>query len=145
VRVVGVRVKLRVRVGGRVVEAIALANSGYETDEPQLLVPYTFLIRNSISLDELGRPRIVEFDTAGGPISMHVYPKACSVAVVEPDKTSREVVADLAVSPVEREVLMSDALIEELGIIILSPRSGLWRFKDDPLDKVRRSYPPEYY
>jgi hypothetical protein len=141
----GVRVKLRIEIKDKLVETVALANSGFETEEPQLLVPYAFLLRNSISLDELGRPKVLEFDTAGGPISMHVYPKACRVVAIEPDRMSKEVVSDLVVSPVEKEVLMSDALIEELGIIILSPRSGLWRFSDDPVEKVRHSYPPEYY
>jgi len=27
---------------------------------------------------------------------------------------------------------MSDALIEELGVVIISPRKGLWKFTDDP-------------
>lgn len=38
---------------------------------------------------------------------------------------SKVVETDLLISPVEREVIMSDALIEELRIIILSARRGL--------------------
>jgi len=63
---------------------------------------------------------------------MYVYPKACRVSIIEPDRSSREVIADLVVSLTEREVLMNDALIEELGVIIISPRKGLWKFTDDP-------------
>jgi len=63
---------------------------------------------------------------------MYAYPKACRVSIIEPDKSSREVIADLDVSLTEREVLMSDALIEELGVIIISPRKGSWKFTDDP-------------
>jgi len=33
-----VRLKLRVRVGNRAVEAVALLNSGYEASTPQLLI-----------------------------------------------------------------------------------------------------------
>jgi len=141
----GVRVKLRVTMGGRVVETVALANTGFETDEPQLLVPQAFLTRNSVSLEVLGRPLVVEYDTAGGPTLMHVYPKACKVAVVEPDRTSGEVEADLVVSLIEREVLMSDALIGELGVDIVNPKAGLWRFIDDAAGVIRRSYKPQLW
>jgi len=34
-----VRLRLRIKVGDRVVEAIALLNSGYEASTPQLLIP----------------------------------------------------------------------------------------------------------
>ena len=34
-----VRVRLRVEVGGRVREVVALVNSGYEADTPQLMIP----------------------------------------------------------------------------------------------------------
>ena len=34
-----VRVRLRVRVSGRALDVVALVNSGFEADEPQLLVP----------------------------------------------------------------------------------------------------------
>jgi hypothetical protein len=42
-------------------------------------------------------------------------------------------------------VLLSDALTEELEIIIISPRKGLWKFADNPLNKIRYSYKPEYW
>jgi hypothetical protein len=53
---VGVRVKPRVTLGGRAVEAVALANTGFETDEPQLLVPQALLTRNGVSLEVLEGP-----------------------------------------------------------------------------------------
>jgi len=36
---VGVRVWLRIELSGRVVDAIALVNTGYEGDVPEVLVP----------------------------------------------------------------------------------------------------------
>jgi hypothetical protein len=142
---VGVRVKILIRLAGREVETPALVNSGFETDTPQLLVPVRLLSANLIDPSELGEASIEEYDTAGGPVAMHIYPNSCRVRVVEPDKSSREVTADLVVSYVEREVLIGDALTEELGIIILSPRRGLWRFIDDPYDKTRYSQRPRYW
>lgn len=141
----GVRVKIRVSLGRIHAETVALANSGFETETPQLLVPYAFLSKINVDLPSLGRPLSVEYDTAGGSIAMSVYPRACRVSVVEEDKTTSEVETDLVVSPVEREALMSDALMEELGIVILSPKRGLWRLVDDPLEKVRNSYKPQYW
>ncbi|MCC6003981.1 MAG: hypothetical protein LM590_06535 [Thermofilum sp.] len=141
----GVRVKLRITMGSGAVDAVALANTGFETDEPQLLVPQAFLIRSGVGLEVLGRPIAVEYDTAGGPTLMHVYPRACRVAVLEPDRASKEVEADLAVSLIEREVLMSDALIGELGVDIVNPKAGLWRFIDDTAGVIRRSYKPQLW
>jgi hypothetical protein len=135
----GVRVKVRVVVGVRVFEAIALVNTGFETDEPQLLIPYNLLLEKNIDISELGKPSLLEYDTPGGSVTMYVYPRACRVSIIEPDRSSREVIADLVVSLTEREVLMSDALIEELGVIIISPRKGLWKFTDDPSTTTRSS------
>jgi hypothetical protein len=134
-----VRVKVRVVVGVRVFEAIALVNTGFETDEPQLLIPYNLLLEKNIDISELGKPSLLEYDTPGGSVTMYVYPRACRVSIIEPDRSSREVIADLVVSLTEREVLMSDALIEELGVIIISPRKGLWKFTDDPSTTTRSS------
>ena len=141
----GVRVRVRILIKDRSVEAHALANSGFETERPQLLVPYAFLVRNNINLEDLGRPDISEYDTAGGLIVMYIYHGACKVTVIEHDRISRDVEADLVLLPVEKEILMSDAPIEELGIVLISPRSSLWRFIDDPPEAIRRSYSPQYW
>ena len=76
---------------------------------------------------------------------IYVYRKACSVNVVESDRASQDVTADLVISPIEKEVIMSDALIEELGILIVSPRKGFWRFLEEPSEKIRQSYPKQYW
>lgn len=39
----------------------------------------------------------------------------------------------------EREVLLSDYVIGEMGIIILNAYKGSWRFEGDPLEKIRHS------
>ncbi len=67
---------------------------------------------------------LIEYDTTGGPIALYLFPKACIVSVVERGRKSRGIVSDLVVSNVEKEVLLSDVLTEELGIVILSPRRG---------------------
>ncbi|MEB3779600.1 MAG: hypothetical protein GSR85_05140 [Desulfurococcales archaeon] len=139
-----VRVKLRIKVAGRQLEVVALVNSGFETDEPQLLVPDRLLTVNDISIAGL-KGSVIEYGTPAGPISLYVAKRCCSVLVVEPDRRSKEVTVDLVISPTEREVLISDALGEELGIVILSMKKGIWRFNDDPWEMSRSSYPPQYW
>jgi hypothetical protein len=41
------------------------------------------------------------------------------------------------------EALINDRLIEELGIILERPGSGLWRFSDEPPLNLRESEEPE--
>jgi len=57
--------------------------------------------------------------------------------VVEEDRTPKTLVCNAVASPHSGEAQLSKAVIEELEIEILSPRSGLWRFRGE--DKVRRS------
>lgn len=141
----GVRVKVRIEILDKSIDTSALVNSGFETDSPQIIVPMKLFTKLNIDLDKLGRHITLEYDTAGGPIAMHVYPGSCKVRVEEKDRSSSWVKSDLVISPIEKEVIISDALIEELGIVILSPRRGFWRFIDDPPEKIRFSQEPEHW
>ena len=51
---VALRPRLRLVKGGRSVEVIALVNSGYETREPEVLVPASIAAQLSLSGDEPG-------------------------------------------------------------------------------------------
>jgi len=42
-------------------------------------------------------------------------------------------------------VLISEALAEELGVVMLSLKRGLWRLIDDPPDEVRYTYAAQYW
>jgi hypothetical protein len=75
-------------------------------------------------------------DTAGGETLSYYIPDAVRLTVLEEDRNSKTIMYNVLVSPLEREILLSDAVIEELEIEILSPKTGLWKFKGD--DKVRR-------
>jgi len=76
-------------------------------------------------------------DIAGGEVLSYFIPRAVELTVVEEDRNSKSIVCNAIVTPHGEEVLLSDAVIEELEIEILSPRSGFWRFRGE--DKVRRS------
>jgi hypothetical protein len=59
--------------------------------------------------------------------------------VGEHDELLSSVVADLVVQKGLMEPLITDITIDELGIQVVSFGKGLWRHRDDPPDKVRRS------
>ncbi|RLG70137.1 MAG: hypothetical protein DRO11_06655 [Methanobacteriota archaeon] len=65
------------------------------------------------------------------------------VRVVTEDRETGWVRAKAVSVPGEAEVLLSDALIKGLGINVLKPRSGLWRFIDE--EKLRKSDEAEHW
>ncbi|MEM2739566.1 MAG: hypothetical protein QXQ29_02040 [Candidatus Bathyarchaeia archaeon] len=140
----GVRVRLKVTSrSGRSIETSALVNTGFETLEPQLLLPVK-------AAEELGlwpnppREASIEiYDTAGGPTKVYRIPGIAEVKVLAMDRESLSVVSDIVVSNVEFEVLISDKLAEELMISIEKPSRGIWRFRDEV--KERGSEKPTYW
>ncbi len=84
-----VRLKLKVNVKGKVVEMVALLNSGYEAPSPQLLIPVD--VAKKLDLWPPEGALDVEFDTAGGLLKAWLYPKAGRTAVVANDERSKEV------------------------------------------------------
>jgi len=81
----------------------------------------------------------IELETAGGILRAWLYPKVCKVKVISGDVESREVDADVVISPLADEPLISDALAEELEIAVESFGKGLWRFRWEPVERVRLS------
>jgi len=70
---------------------------------------------------------------------------ALDVWVVAGDREVGPSQADAIISPIEEEVLISDELAEELGLVLLAIGSGKWRLADDPPDMVRYSEKPQYW
>lgn len=137
-----VRVKLKIvsRSGAGVVTS-ALVNSGFEAETPQLLLP-----RSLASALGLWPPppeaQLIEVGTAGGPVRNYFISRALRVYVETGDREVGPVECDAMISLLEYEVLISDMLGGELGIVILDLR-GKWRFTDE--DRVRRTEPPQYW
>jgi hypothetical protein len=113
-----VRLKLRVSVGSRSVEAAALLNSGYEAPSPHLLIPIG--MARQLGLWPPEGALEAEFDTAGGVLKAWLYPRTGKVKIITDGEESREVDADIVVSPLADEPLISDALAEELEIAVES-------------------------
>ncbi len=140
-----IRVKLRIRSRldeSKELSAIALVNSGFEADTPQILLPLK-LAKELDLYSHLLEARIESYTTVAGPIRMYVLPASVEVWIDEPDARSPRVVCDALISDTEYEVLISDYLAGELGIVVNDFRYGLWRLKSDSPNTVRRSYPPQ--
>lgn len=136
-----IRLRLRLEREGKHVDVIALVNSGYETLEPEILVP-------SQVAEELGLlpslppgSMVKEYVLADGSITRLIrIPKALRVSVVEEDRAVSNVEASAVVSGRADEVLISDKLTGKLNIVALDFAEGLWCFKDELGKKVRKSY-----
>ncbi|NAZ12907.1 MAG: hypothetical protein GU359_01985 [Desulfurococcales archaeon] len=79
----------------------------------------------------------ISLETGGGVVQSFVIPQAVLVKILTNDRVSREVTANVIVNPYIDEVLISDYLAEELGIQILYPRRGIWKFVDE--ERLRES------
>ncbi len=132
----GVRVPLRIRCGERSVTVSALLNSGFESSEPDLAAPVEVA-------EKLGLwpPREFELEsvaTAGGEVQLaYIRSKCVAELLGEEGEVLASSKANILVNPHLDEVLVSDYLIDELGIVVISFRRGLWRHKSDSPDKVR--------
>lgn len=138
--IVVVRVRIRVEADGGITETAALACSGYEAETPQLMVPAKFMEEFGYQLPKHAVK--VEFDTAGGPLTMRAVPSGCKVQAVA---ESPIVKADLVISPIVDEVLLNDKLIGELQLSLEDMGKGLWRFSWEPKEKLRKSLPLKRY
>ncbi|MEB3860455.1 MAG: hypothetical protein LRS43_04520, partial [Desulfurococcales archaeon] len=117
---------------------VALVNSGYESDTPQLMVP----VGTARSLGLWPPPpdsREEVFDTAGGPLRVWVARNAVRVQVIAGGARSRLVEADLVISPLADEPLISDQLAGELEIAVEDFARGLWRFRWEGREALRES------
>jgi hypothetical protein len=138
---VGVRVGVRIRYGENVLETAALVNTGFETPNPQILLPVKAAERLVLWPDLPSCTQVEIYDTAGGPTRVYRVRNAVVVEVV--GREGSGVVADAVVSHTEVEVLISDRLAEELMIAIERPGEGIWRFRDEKVE--RRSERPEIW
>lgn len=138
-----VRIKVKISINEKNLETIALLNSGYEAETPQILVPIQ--VAEFLGLWPPKNAIESTYETAGGPLRIWVYPRKCYVYIEEEGVKLVETNADLVVSPIADEVLINDKLIGELQIILEDAGKGLWRLRSDPQTKIRYSNPPKYW
>ena len=141
---VRVRLAVRNREAGAELHLVALVNSGFETETPQLLLPVR--AARELGLWPIGAgARRATYDTAGGPVGVWIFPRALSVRVLAEDVEAPRAIADAVISPLEQEVLISDKLMSALQIAIEDGGEGLWRFRFEGLERIRTSERPQFW
>ena len=133
---VRLRLEVKKREGhwDRVVELIAIANAGFEA-------AYPILIITDDLWGELGNPQPDGFTTLKFGIGeSKEYPLIIGKTRVKvSDRRQRWIKTYVVRVPGIEEPLISDFLLSRLKIVILDPKKGFWRFRDDPPRKRRRS------
>ncbi|HEW94014.1 MAG TPA: hypothetical protein ENF47_04865 [Thermoprotei archaeon] len=130
-----VRLRVRLEANDKKIDNVALLNTGFTTDTLDIHIPY--LTAKDLGLWPPPSNAVLEaLDTAGGEVLSYFIPNSVRLTVIEPDRSSKTIICNAIVSMHEREILLSDAVIEELEIEILSPKTGLWRFRGE--SKIRR-------
>jgi len=139
-----VRIKIKIVLSnGKSLETTALVNTGFESIEPQLLLPVKAAEKLGIWPNLPENATIEIYDTTGGPTRVYKIQHAAEVSVLTKNRESRKVTSDIVISHIEVEALISDKLAEELMLVIERPGEGLWRFRDER--RKRKSENPTYW
>ncbi|MGC8850323.1 MAG: hypothetical protein ACP5QI_07610 [Candidatus Bathyarchaeia archaeon] len=138
-----VLVRLRIKTKyGREATVPAIANAGFESDQPEVMVPRE--VATSLGL----RPRLLSTEAtaeeyrgaSGRRFKAYVLKYGFAKAwVITEDREVGPTDIVLSVAYGERDVLMSDRAIDALNLVLLKPGAGIWKFSDDPPEKLRES------
>ena len=129
-----VRVKVNIKFGKSEVQTTALANSGYEGDEAEVVIPIGLAKKYSLLKKNLPE---VTYITAGGKAKFYRFSHPISLMVITEDKKSEIKECKAVISPQEDEVIINDIALGKLKIVILNAGERIWKFSDDR--KVRHS------
>lgn len=140
--VVRVRVKLKSTKGE--VVTVALANSGFETEEPEVVLPTKVAERLGIYPRLPSGSEVEEYKGVGGAVVKTFLVKGLvDISVLTSDREVGPSGATVVITPGEDEVILSDKLMDALRIVLLRPGEGIWRFADDKESFLRKSEHPE--
>jgi len=131
------RVKVTIKTEDEVVETSALLNSGFESDEPDIIIPVS--VAEKLHLWPPRSTMSTLLETGGGEIITPYYTSAGELELILEDRESLKVKVNIIVNPHIDEVAVSDYVASMLGVILLDFKRGEWRLRDDPEDKVRES------
>ena len=135
--------RLKVRVeradGARAVELVAIANSGFVSPEPEVLLPFSLAER--LALSELAEPEAARKTLGDGSEAVVLkYRGAVKVYVVEEDRVEGPVQAHALASPRALYPLLNDKLLGRLRIVLLDFAEGTWCFRDELGKRERKSW-----
>ena len=134
-----VRVPVELKSDEMILRTVALANSGYEAEEPEVHVPISLAKKLGFKLESIRGER---YGVVGAEVTAYILGEVMLRAKTE-DRESSWIRARAVTVPGEYEVILSDSLMEKMEIEILKPSSGLWRFSGE--DRVRESEKASYW
>jgi hypothetical protein len=129
-----IRVPVEIRISsGASICTSALLNTGFESERPEILIPVE-LARRLGFYPQLPQGTVAEqYDTVAGAVILHriAEPVTMAVRVEGHSAAQRHIQCQVLVSGYEREVVMNDCAMAELGIEVINPRDGIWRFSGE--------------
>lgn len=135
-----VRVPVEIKFGNKTAYTVAIANSGFETNQSQILLPQSLAIK--FWKAEVRKAKSEMFKTAGGPAMFMVIGRGM-VTIKDDDALSGQADAEIIVASTEDEVILNDRLLDALGIQIIKAGVGLWRHSSDAPENIRNSSNPQ--
>lgn len=140
----GVRVRIRLKFENREVEAVGLANAGFEAEGPEIVLPIRVAERLGLWPELPKGSKIEEYEVAGGKrVSSHIISQKIDTKIITKDRSSERIKATPILMEKEKEVVLSDKLIGAHKVVLEDVGRGLWRFSDE--EKPRDSENPEYW
>ena len=100
-RGVAIRLKLKIRnvENNKSTEIIALVNSGYETLEPEILLPYSIAEKIGLYPELPKNFKIIEYTLADGSKTKLIrMPKILEVCVIAEDRVSKTVLSNVVIA-----------------------------------------------
>lgn len=138
-----VRVRIRVERTSRpktAIETVALANSGFESPVPEILLPVRAAAR--LGLWPPGRKaRAERYDSPATDFSLITLPRSVRVRLAGP--TCKAILSNVAISERQTEAILNDRLVDALKLQLIQAGRGIYRV--GPRGKLRRSEAPEYW
>ncbi len=138
-----IRVKLAITMEGKKVISSALVNSGFEGSGPDLVIPIS--LAKKAGLWPTTEADIEEAETAGGIAEIYILKGQAKVKLMTNDEVKEEAPCNIIINPYVSEVLISDCLIDDLGIIAISFKEGIWRHRTDPPGARRKTEKPQHW
>ena len=132
----GIRVNVEIEYANKKVNTVALVNTGFEDDVPEILVPLGIAEELGI-WPHLPENTVVEtYRTASGLTKVYRVPGA-KVRLVTEESKRDPIPSYIVIAEQADEVLINDWMISRMKIVIEDPAKGLWKLRGE--SKIRRS------
>jgi len=143
----GARVRLHIepaaaRRSGRGLEIVALANSGYEAEAEELLLPAPLAQKLGWWPKPPAGAVSLNYQTPGGMFPVLRVSNALRVRLLVVGRKLTPCRTSAVIVTTEREAILSAELASRLGIATIDPGRGIWALRNE-LSRLRKSELPQ--